>query len=60
MENTYKTRTILYTMMWVNGHPHHNRIDGECCPDFSCCEPELFTSDPDERQKMFLNLIKRI
>ena len=26
---------------WVNGEPHHNMARDECCPDFSCCQPEL-------------------
>jgi hypothetical protein len=29
---------------WVKGNPIHNDagVDGgECCPDFSCCSPEL-------------------
>ena len=32
---------------WVKGNPIHNErmlgghLIGECCPDFSCCKPEL-------------------
>lgn len=26
---------------WVEGRPFHNTVDDECCPDFSCCRPEL-------------------
>ena len=26
---------------WVKGNPIHNDERDECCPDFSCCEPEL-------------------
>lgn len=26
---------------WVAGEPVHNDELGECCPDFSCCFPEL-------------------
>ena len=29
---------------WVAGDPQHNHDlpdGGECCPDFSCCRPEL-------------------
>lgn len=22
---------------WIDGNPEHNKITGECCPDFSCC-----------------------
>lgn len=30
--------------LWVEGKPTHNDPGGassECCPDFSCCHPEL-------------------
>lgn len=26
---------------WVKGNPIHNTGRDECCPDFSCCQPEL-------------------
>ena len=26
---------------WVEGNSIHNDARDECCPDFSCCEPEL-------------------
>ena len=26
---------------WVEGEPIHNKDRDECCPDFSCCRPEL-------------------
>jgi len=26
---------------WVDGVPLHNLKADECCPDFSCCRPEL-------------------
>lgn len=26
---------------WVTGESVHNDERGECCPDFSCCKPEL-------------------
>lgn len=34
---------------WVQGNPVHNDVDGECCPDFSCCKPELL-AEPDVRK----------
>ena len=27
--------------LWLIGQPVHNHDLGECCPDFSCCCPEL-------------------
>ena len=29
---------------WVSGNPLHNDTLDECCPDFSCCKPELLAS----------------
>lgn len=26
---------------WVEGISIHNETTNECCPDFSCCQPEL-------------------
>ena len=54
---TYRERVISQTTLWFNGKSLHNDIDGECCPDFSCCEPELFTIDEKERTKIYLNSI---
>lgn len=36
---------------WVLGDPVHRNDDngGECCPDFSCCRPELL-APPEVRQ----------
>lgn len=28
-------------ILWVCGKSIHNHITDECCPDFSCCEPQL-------------------
>jgi len=27
--------------LWLDGTPTHNPDSDECCPDFSCCVPEL-------------------
>ncbi len=27
--------------LWVAGESVHGNDLGECCPDFSCCQPEL-------------------
>ena len=37
---------------WVAGRPQHNYAvgsGGECCPDFSCCQPELLV-DKETRE----------
>jgi len=36
---------------WVNGISEHNATRGECCPDFSCCNPAL--KWPEEQRKLF-------
>ena len=37
--------------LWVAGEAVHRgvRPDGECCPDFSCCNPKMFT-EKSERE----------
>jgi hypothetical protein len=40
----YVERLNKQTLDWVNGNPKHNYTDGECCPDFSCCNPELLAA----------------
>ena len=34
---------------WLEGESVHNDERDECCPDFSCCQPELL-ADKDTRQ----------
>ena len=40
---------------WLAGNPQHNPPDdptaGECCPDFSCCRPNLLA--PLEQREAF-------
>lgn len=38
--NNYKERSNNQLEEWVKGNPIHNKVDKECCPDFSCCKPE--------------------
>ena len=40
---------------WVDGKSIHNgpsRGEGECCPDFSCCNPGM--QWPEEKRRQFL------
>ncbi len=37
--------------LWVKGESVHNHDREECCPDFSCCSPEINT--PIEKRIMF-------
>lgn len=49
----YQNRVNKQGREWINGNSQHNEIDDECCPDFSCCHPNLFESDRLERIKIF-------
>lgn len=53
---------------WVNGISIHNHDRDECCPDFSCCQPELlatqeertlFSSRPDAKDSMLMMFLGR-
>ncbi len=35
--------------LWVKGESVHNDEAGECCPDFSCCNPKM--QDTPQRDK---------
>lgn len=43
---------------WVAGNPTHNEVRNECCPDFSCCQPELLW--PEEQRELFANADDRM
>jgi hypothetical protein len=55
----YKKRVIAQGEAWVDGVPRHNNIDDECCPDFSCCYPNLFTIDRSERMASHNSLLRQ-
>lgn len=48
-----KKRAELQVEEWVKGNSQHNYIDNECCPDFSCCKPEMLVDEVT--RKMFKN-----
>ena len=52
--DTYKKRSLDQLNRWVNGESVHNDVDNECCPDFSCCNPQANT--PIEQRKIFRDL----
>ncbi len=49
----YQERVRAQTLKWAMGQPYHNRIDDECCPDFSCCQPDLFERDDGKRWEVY-------
>jgi hypothetical protein len=60
--------------LWVAGVSTHVRTKGEegyeCCPDFSCCEPDMLApvevrkafqvSSPEKRQKFLMQFLSDI
>jgi len=47
--DNYKERCQSQLDYWAKGTSIHNIVDDECCPDFSCCSPDL-QSDEQTRQ----------
>lgn len=45
----YHTRAKSQCLSWAMGKPYHEPVNDECTPDFSCCNPDLFTQDEAER-----------
>jgi len=43
--------------LWVKGKPVHNDERNECCPDFSCCQPQLLA--PEHERKTFLEAYQK-
>lgn len=46
-----RQRTAKQLEAWVDGEAKHNEVDGECCPDFSCCNDDVTT--PKETRERF-------
>lgn len=44
---------------WVAGNPQHNHVLDECCPDFSCCRPELLAPEHERRAFQKANAVAR-
>lgn len=38
------------TDRWVEGEPVHNPDRDECCPDFSCCNPDLLAPKKEREE----------
>lgn len=45
----YEDRAKAQMLAWAQGRPYHEPVNEECCPDFSCCHPKLFTTDSAAR-----------
>jgi len=55
--NNYKERSNNQLEEWVKGNPIHNKVDNECCPDFSCCKPDFM--QPKEIRETFSAVCKK-
>lgn len=51
--SAYLVRAYEQGKSWVGGRSVHERVNNECCPDFSCCMPQLFVVDRLERMRHF-------
>ena len=46
------TESLVHQLrMWIHGVSIHNAFSDECCPDFSCCRPELL-NDRAKRERV--------
>lgn len=50
--DTRQERCLSQLKHWVNGKSIHNFVDGECCPDFSCCRPKMLMHIEDRKRFM--------
>lgn len=55
-QNAINNRILMQLSQWVSGFSFHNGVDDMCCPDFSCCYPEIVT--PLEKRQEFFKLYK--
>lgn len=55
----YREATVAQLLRWHNGQRVHNAISGECCPDFSCCYPDMYETDPETRMRWVREAIAR-
>lgn len=68
--STYEQRITLQLRLWHEGHPVHNDVDNECCPDFSCCRGkqhlasgklrDMFVNDPASRPSMLQMFVSEL
>jgi len=54
--NTRQERIDYQLDQWHKGTSIHNNVDNECCPDFSCCHPELLA--PENERDQFVRMTK--
>ena len=55
--SSYAERVKFQLDEWKRGNSIHNDVDDECCPDFSCCKPELLASK--EKRETFCAVVEK-
>lgn len=60
LQTDYIDKKIEISFRWLNGKPEHDKIYNECCHDFSCCVPELFTENFEDRLKIHTNFCDKL
>ena len=43
----YRAASRQQMISWLNGRPFHSPVTDECCPDFSCCYPDMLMSQEE-------------
>jgi len=60
LPHDYEKRVMSQTLSWAIGKPYHDTVTDECCPDFSCCVPSLFTRDDSRRWRVYRETKERL
>lgn len=63
MATEYQMNCLGQLKDWVNGDCHHSYTPGhgeECCPEFSCCYPDMFEQDRAKRVERYNQYAKQI
>lgn len=55
----YKAALRSQLFCWANGYSYHCPVSDECCPDFSCCFPDMKVEDQEARWKHYRDEIAK-
>jgi hypothetical protein len=50
-------REVEQLNLWLSGQSHHLDMPDLCCPDYSCCQPELLA--PFEERELYVDTRNR-
>lgn len=50
MTRTEYRRSVQQLASWELGDPYHDAVSDLCCPDRSCCHPELLADELTRRR----------